>query len=79
MITVKVSDNGTRTEKLVEESVTLRSVFEDCDINLSQGTVNLNGCTVGATDLDLTFGAFGISSGETCFLNNAVKSGGGID
>ena len=72
MIKVIVGNNVARNTRIVEKTETLRSVLEGEGIDYTRGVMNLDGCTLGAGDLDKTFDDFGIT--EKCFLLNVVKA-----
>lgn len=72
MVKVIVGNNVKRNTVIVDGSATLRSVLEDNGVDYTKGMTSLDGATLGAGDLDKTFGDFGIT--EKCYLLNVVKA-----
>lgn len=72
MVKVIVGNNVKRNTVIVDGSATLRSVLEGNGVDYTKGMTSLDGATLGAGDLDKTFGDFGIT--EKCYLLNVVKA-----
>lgn len=72
MVKVICGNNVKRNTVIVDGSATLRSVLEDNGVDYTKGMTSLDGATLGAGDLDKTFGDFGIT--EKCYLLNVVKA-----
>lgn len=73
MLKVYVGNNLSRTPMNVSHEATLRSVFEDANIDYGIGTNSLDGATLQPGDLDKTFSEMGVT-GETCYLMNVAKA-----
>lgn len=72
MIRVIVGNNTRRVPDTIDENTTLRAALEKNDIDYTNGTMHLDGSTLGIGDLDKTFADFGIT--EKCYLLNVVKA-----
>ena len=75
MIKVTVGNNLSRDDKIVDASVTLRSVLDEAGIDYTIGSMHLDGAALQPGDMDRTFGDFGVT--ERCFLLNVVKADNG--
>lgn len=73
MLKVFVGNNISRKAVNVSHDATLRSVFEDNQIDYGIGTNSLDGATLQPGDLDKTFAEMGVT-GETCYLMNIAKA-----
>lgn len=72
MIKVVVGNNITRKSVIVDESLTLKSVLEENNVDYSRGMVSLDGSTLGPGELNKTFSDFGVT--EQCYLLCTVKA-----
>lgn len=72
MIRCIIGNNAHREPKNFDRHTTLRSALETAGIDYSRGMMHLDGCPLGAGDLDKTFADFGIA--DTCYLINVVKT-----
>lgn len=72
MIKVTVGDTLNRTQVVVPETDTIRSVLDANNINYSKSGATLDGAALRAGDMDKTFADFGIT-GE-CYLIAVTKT-----
>lgn len=77
MIKVTIGNNVKRESVIIDENETLRSVLEDNGIDYTMGTMNLDGCSLKAGELNQTFkelGYDGTPGHDKCYLLNVVKA-----
>ena len=72
MIKVTVGNNVERTSVIVDENVTLKSVLEQVEFDYSRTSMNLDGTTLKAGDINKTFADFGIT--DSCYLLAVAKA-----
>ena len=72
MIKVTVGNNVERTSVIVDENVTLKSVLEQVEFDYSRTSMNLDGTTLRAGDINKTFADFGIT--DSCYLLAVAKA-----
>ena len=72
MIKVTVGNNVERNSVIVDENVTLKSVLEQVEFDYSRTSMNLDGTTLKAGDLNKTFADFGIT--DSCYLLAVAKA-----
>ena len=72
MIKVTVGNNVERTSVIVDENVTLKSVLEQVEFDYSRTSMNLDGTTLKAGDINKTFAEFGIT--DSCYLLAVAKA-----
>ena len=72
MIKVTVGNNVERNSVIVDENVTLKSVLEQVEFDYSRTSMNLDGTTLRAGDINKTFADFGIT--DSCYLLAVAKA-----
>jgi len=72
MINVVIGNNVNRTNKIVDENITLRTALEEAGIDYTVGMTSLDGVSLKPGDLDKTFASLGVT--EKCYLLNVVKA-----
>lgn len=76
MVKITVGNNVQRSTVIVPSTQTLRKTLEDAGIDYTRGMTTLDGSTLGAGELDKSFGDMGIK--EKAFLLNVVKADNAI-
>jgi glutaminase len=71
-IQVTIGTNLNRNKIVVPDTETIRNTLEANDIDYSVATVNLDGASLKAGDMDKTFAELGIT--EKCYLCAVVKA-----
>lgn len=77
MIKVTVGNNVNRSAVIIDENTTLRACLEANNIDFARGSMNLDGSSLGAGDLNKTFkdlGYDGTPGHDKCYLLNMVKT-----
>lgn len=74
MIKVYLGNNNERTNVIVDESKTLRSVLEENNIDYTRTSLHLDGASLAPGDIDKTFESFNVR--EQCYLLSVVKADG---
>ena len=77
MIRCTIGNNLKRSAYNFDPNTTLRAALEEAGIDYTTGTMNLDGCSLGAGDLNKTFAQLGYTGEEghdKCFLLNVVKA-----
>lgn len=74
MIKVWLGNNNERTNVIVDESRTLRSVLEENNIDYARTSLHLDGASLAPGDINKTFASFNV--GEQCYLLGVVKADG---
>lgn len=72
MINVTVGNNLKRENRIVEDTVTLRSVLEDAGVDYTRGQTHLDGASLAPGDMSKTFKDMGVT--DKCYLLNVVKA-----
>lgn len=72
MVKITVGNNVQRSTVIVPSTQTLRKTLEDAGVDYTKGMTTLDGSTLGAGELDKSFGDMGIK--EKAFLLNVVKA-----
>lgn len=76
MVKITVGNNVQRSTVIVPSTQTLRKTLEDAGVDYTKGMTTLDGSTLGAGELDKSFGDMGIK--EKAFLLNVVKADNAI-
>lgn len=71
MLELIIGTNTDRNRVVVSPTSTLRQALEDNDIDITVGTLHMDGVTLRPGDIDKTFSDFGITT--KCSLVNVVK------
>lgn len=77
MIKVTVGNNVERKAVIIPETTTLKQCLEDNGIDLSRGTIHLDGSSLQTGEINKTFaelGYDGTAGHDKCFLLNVVKA-----
>lgn len=72
MIKVTMISNSGRATAMASNNATIRQVLEENHVNYSVGVTSIDGCPLGAGDIDKTFSDMGIA--EKCYLSVVVKA-----
>ena len=71
MVRVTIGSNTKRNEVCVSESCTPRELFKEQGINISKGSIHLNGATLTPGQIDQSLEALGVA--DSCTLLSVVK------
>lgn len=71
MITITLGDNTNRTNIVVDENSTIKTVLEENGIDYTGGGIQLDGVTVSAGDMNKSFADLGVK--EHCYLFRVAK------
>lgn len=77
MIRVNFRNNVTRKNDNFDENQTLREILTELDVDMSRGTIALDGATLGAGELNKTladFGFDGTPGKDSCVITSIVKA-----
>lgn len=70
-VRVTIGSNTKRNEVTVSGQSTVRELFQEQGINISKGSIHLNGATLSSGDLDRTLDELNV--GDSCTLLSVVK------
>lgn len=73
IISVKLSNNLTRKTVMVDSATPIRKIFEDNDIEYSNGVTSLDGASLPAGSMDKSLEELGVT-GDSCYLMVSVKA-----
>ena len=72
MVKVTIGNNINRTSVIIDENTTLKAACEQVEFDYSRTSMNLDGTTLKAGDLNKTFADFGIT--DSCYLLAVAKA-----
>lgn len=73
IISVKLSNNLTRKTVMVDSATPIRKIFEDNDIEYSNGITSLDGASLPAGSMDKSLEELGVTN-DSCYLMVSVKA-----
>lgn len=72
MLNITIGTNTTRKKVIIDPNKTIEEVLKENNINLSVGTIHLNGARIQVSDLSKTFSELGVTDGA--FLISIAKA-----